>query len=230
MTPSFETPQVQPHMADIVLIDDHVLLRKGLCELIRGFESYSVLFEADNGVDFINKLKVNKLPEIVLLDINMPEMDGYQTALWIKNNYPEIKVLALSMYDNETAIIRMFKAGAKGYILKDCEPQDLKVALGYIITKGFYYSELITGTLIHSINKLDDNKSHVKETVTLNEREVQFLKYVCTELTYKEIADKMCLSPRTIDGYRDTLFQKLGVKTRVGLAMYAIKNGIVILD
>jgi DNA-binding NarL/FixJ family response regulator len=214
----------------IALVDDHVLLRKALCELIRKFESYDVLLDADNGQHFISKLNPLDLPEIVLMDINMPDMDGYQTALWIKNNYPSIKVLALSMYDHETAVIRMFKAGAKGYILKDADPKDLKDALNSVIVKGFYYSEMITGSLIHSINKLDDEDGHVKELVNLSEREIVFLKLVCTELTYKEIADKMFLSPRTIDGYRDTLFQKLNVKTRVGLVIYAIKNGIVRID
>lgn len=209
------------------MVDDHTLLRKGLCNLIREFDRYSILFEADNGKDFINKLNPNNLPELVLMDINMPEMDGYQTALWIKNNYPEMKVLALSMYDNETAIIRMFKAGAKGYILKDCDPEELQKALQAVIIKGFYYSEMITGSLIHSINKLDENENHIKEIVNLNEREIIFLKLACTEMTYKEIADTMYLSPRTIDGYRDALFQKLNAKTRVGLVIYAIKNGIV---
>lgn len=225
-----ETPMPSAPVATIALVDDHVLLRKGLCEIIRGFHSYSIAFEANNGRDFIDKLDAHNLPDIVLLDINMPEMDGYQTAMWIKNNYPEIKVLVLSLYDSETAIVRMFRAGARGFIVKDCEPSDLKTAIGQIIAKGFYYSEMVTGSLIHSINKLDENKDHVKEMASLNEREIEFLKLVCSELTYKEIADKMCLSPRTIDGYRDTLFQKLGVKTRVGLVLYAIKTGIVSID
>jgi len=102
----------------------------------------------------------------------------------------------------------------------------LETALHAIHSKGFYYSELVTGKLIHTINTLDDD-DHVKNIIKLNEKEICFLKYVCTELTYKEIAEKMFLSPRTIDGYRDDLFQKLNIKTRVGLAMYAIRNGIV---
>ena len=156
----------------------------------------------------------------------MPEMDGFATSQWIKQTYPLTKVLALSMYDNENSVIRMFKAGAKGYILKDSEPSELKAALDSIMTKGYYYSELVTGKLIHSINKLDED-ADVRNLVQLNEREIDFLKYACTEMTYKEIADKMFLSPRTIDGYRDALFEKLNLKTRVGLVMYAIKNGIV---
>ena len=210
----------------VALVDDHSLLRNGLAGLINSFNDYIVLFEADNGTDFQKKLVKDNLPDLVLMDINMPEMDGFATTQWLKQNYPLIHVLALSMYDNENSIIRMFKAGAKGYILKDSEPAELKDALDSILKKGYYYSELVTGKLIHSINKMDED-ADVRNLSQLNSREIEFLKYACTEMTYKEIADKMFLSPRTIDGYRDTLFEKLNLKTRVGLVMYAIKNGIV---
>ncbi len=213
-------------MAIIVLTDDHVLLRNGLAALVKNL-GHNVLFEADNGKDFINKLDKKNLPELVLMDINMPEMDGYETALWLKTNHPEVKVLALSMYDNENSIIRMLKSGAKGYILKDSEPAELKAAIDAVVSKGYYYSDLVSGKLIHAINKLDDEGGELKNLMQLNERETDFLKYACTEMTYKEIADKMFVSPRTIDGYRDALFEKLHVKTRVGLVMYAIKNGVV---
>src|SRR6185312_9409532 len=173
---------------NVVLVDDHVLLRNGLANLIESFGNYKVLFEANDGHAFIKKLNSKLLPDLVLLDINMPEMDGYETCVWLKDNYPDIKVLALSMYDNENAIIRMFKAGAKGYILKDCEPIELKRALEAISTKGFYYSEMVTGKLIHTINEIDDKDSKSKKILKLNDREITFLKYVCTELTYKEIA------------------------------------------
>jgi two-component system, NarL family, invasion response regulator UvrY len=210
----------------VALADDHVLLRNGLAGLINSFEDYTVIFEADNGTDFQKKIQKDNVPDLVLMDINMPVMDGFATAQWLKQNYPLTRLLALSMYDNENSIIRMFKAGARGYILKDCEPAELKAALDSIIKKGYYYSELVTGKLIHSINKLDEN-GDTKNLSSLNDREIEFLKFACTEMTYKEIADKMFLSPRTIDGYRDALFEKLNLKTRVGLVMYAIKNGIV---
>jgi len=213
-------------MANIVLVDDHSLLRNGLAELVKS-QGHTVLFEADNGKDFLANLDTKLLPDIVLMDINMPEMDGFETAQWIKANHPEIKVLALSMYDNETSIIRMLKCGAKGYILKDSEPAELKAAIHALMDKGFYYSDLVSGKLMHAINKLDDESDGLKSLVPLNDRETEFLKYSCSELTYKEIADKMFVSPRTIDGYRDALFEKLHVKTRVGLVMYAIRNGVV---
>jgi DNA-binding NarL/FixJ family response regulator len=213
-------------MATIVLTDDHTLLRNGLASLLKNL-GHNVLFEADNGADFIKKLDKNNLPDVALMDINMPVMDGYQTTQWLKENHPGIKVLALSMYDNESSIIRMLKCGAKGYILKDSEPAELKAAIDDLVNKGYYYSDLVSGKLIHAINKIEDEGSAMHTLVNLNERETDFLKYACTELTYKEIADKMFVSPRTIDGYRDALFEKLHLKTRVGLVMYAIKNGLV---
>ncbi len=213
-------------MATIALTDDHSLLRNGLAQLVQSL-GHTVLFEADNGTDLQKKLDAKNLPEIILMDINMPQMDGYATTQWLKENHPDVKVLALSMYDNEASIIRMLKCGAKGYILKDSEPAELKAAIDAVLNKGYYYSDLVSGKLINAINKIEDGGSDVNTLVNLNERETDFLKYACTEMTYKEIADKMFVSPRTIDGYRDALFEKLHVKTRVGLVMYAIKNGIV---
>lgn len=213
-------------MPSIALVDDHSLLRKGLAQLVESL-GFTVVSESDNGKEFIRQLDDNKLPDIVLLDINMPEMDGYETAQWIKANQPGIKILALSMYDNETSIIRMLKCGARGYILKDAEPAELRTAIDDVMNKGFHYSDLVSGKLLHAINNLEDGNGNLKNLVQLNARETDFLKWACTELTYKEIADKMFVSPRTIDGYRDALFEKLQLKTRVGLVMYAIKHGIV---
>ncbi|MBS1511140.1 MAG: response regulator transcription factor [Bacteroidetes bacterium] len=213
-------------MTIISLVDDHSLLRKGLAQLLQSL-GYTVLFEADDGNEYQAKILEGLIPHVVLMDINMPDHDGFTATQWTKQNYPGIKILALSMYDNEASIIRMLKCGAKGYILKDSEPAELKAAIDDVMNKGFYYSDLVSGKLIHAINKMDDADNSLKSLVQLNERETDFLKFACTEMTYKEIADKMFVSPRTIDGYRDALFEKLQAKTRVGLVMYAIKNGIV---
>lgn len=211
----------------IALADDHVVLRTGLANLLKE-EGHNVIFEASNGVEFISRIQQQSMPpEVVLMDINMPQKDGYETTQWLKENHPLIKVLALSMYDDEDAIIRMLRSGAKGFLLKDCEPSELRAAINAVINNGFYHSNLVSGKLIHSLNKEDDatNGSHILKQIS--EKEIAFLKLAATELTYKEIALQMHVSPRTVDGYREALFEKLDVKSRVGLVLFAIKHGLV---
>lgn len=210
----------------IALADDHVLLRKGLASLV-GDQGFEVILEADNGKQLITEMERGVEPQVVLMDINMPLMDGYQAAQWIKVNRPFVKVLALSMYDDETAIMKMLRAGARGYVLKDCEPIELKSAIDSVLSRGYYYSETVTGKVIHLINNSDSDGDWGNVLAKLNEREIEFLKLACSELTYREIAAQMHLSPRTIDGYRDSLFEKLSIKTRTGLAIFAIKQGLV---
>ena len=210
------------------MVDDHVMLRNGLAILLAGI-GFDVLFEANNGEECAGYIKAGRIPQVILMDINMPVKDGFETTLWIKQNFPEIKVLALTMVDDDNAVIRMLKNGAIGYLLKESGPVELKAAIHAAAEKGFYYSEMVTGRLVHSIRGGDEGNNNSSLTLHLTGKEIEFLKLACSELTYKEIADKMNVSPRTIDSYRDHLFEKLELKTRTGLALYAIKSGIVIL-
>ena len=209
----------------IVIADDHALIAEAISGLIQRMDDYEVLYVVENGLELIEKFNQNQIPHIVLLDINMPEMDGYETSSWLKNNYPEVKILALSMYDKEEAIVKMLRNGARGYLLKGCRPSELKNALDDIVNKGFHYTEYITDKLLKSLNP-EKIKNPLAE-MGLNDREMEFIHLACTEMTYTEIADKMCCSPRTVDGYREQTFQKMNVKTRVGIAVEAIKLGIV---
>jgi len=207
----------------VALVDDHKLFRKGLAELINNFPGYIVSGDFEDGSELKKGLGINNDPDIILLDINMPELTGYEIAAWLKEVHPQIKVLALSMNGNETSILRMVKAGARGYILKDVDPSELKLALDLVIHKGYYHSELFSTTLVNNYRANFDSSN----SSNLNDKEIKFLELACSELTYKEIADRMNLSPRTIDGYRESLFEKLNIKSRVGLVMFAIKNNIV---
>lgn len=211
----------------IAVVDDHPMFRKGLSSLINSFPNYKVLFDAANGKDFIAQLKQEHLPDIVLLDINMPEMDGYATAEWLNLNYPEVKILALSTLDADTAIIKMIKSGAKGYILKDADLSELKLAFSELTSIGFFYNDLISRKIVRSVNFLNDTQGPESSMMNISKNELQFMKLACSEKTYHEIAKEMFLSEKTIDGYRSSLFTKLKVTSRVGLVMYAIKNGIV---
>lgn len=206
----------------IVIVDDHLLFSNSLKKLIEGFADYEVIKQIGNGkvlVDYLSS-ETNP-PDLILLDVKMPVMDGKATMDWIALHRPELKVLVLSMDDDESTIIYMLRKGAKGYILKDIDPIKFKEALENVLHKGFYHSERVSAVLLGEIYKPAD------KAVQLNERELSFLDLACSDKTYKEIASEMFLSPKTIDGYRATLFKKLNVKSRVGLAMYAIKNGLV---
>jgi DNA-binding NarL/FixJ family response regulator len=204
----------------IALVDDHKLFRSGIAYLINNFHRYSVLFEAGDGEDMIRKITSKLKPDIILLDISMPKMDGISTARWLRTNHPEIKIIVLSMFEDAEKVLTMVRMGVKGYLLKDSEPTEFEDALLKVSQNEIYYPEFVTKHLVHNIN--------IDYTLAkLNSREVEFLKLASTELTYKEIAEHMCISSRTVDGYRDQLFDKLGIKSRIGLVLYAIKNKLI---
>ncbi len=210
-------------MIKIALADDHTILRKGLAEILSKFDNFEVVMEAGDGQELVDKLMEAKtLPDICILDINMPVLNGYETANAIRKGWPEMNILALSMYDTELNVIKMLRNGASGYVLKDSDPGELRVAIIKVCEDGFYHSELVNGRLLGRLHQQETKLEN-----ELNENELAFLKLACTELTYKEIASQMFLSPRTIDGYRESLFKKLNVTTRTGLAVYAIKAGVV---
>ena len=209
----------------IAMVDDHILIRDALANVIRSFDEFTVPLLADNGKDFIEKLNSTNFPDIVLLDLNMPIMNGHETTRWIAKNHPEIKILILTTYDAD-ALIHLLKEGVRGFLRKDVQPGELKHALLSVVKNGNYCSQAVTGRLFN-LMKNQGSKNSPWGTVILNENEITFLKFVASEFTYKEIALKMEISPRTVDNYRDALFIKLNVKSRVGLAMYAIKTGIV---
>jgi two-component system, NarL family, invasion response regulator UvrY len=209
----------------VAIADDHSLLRNALAKLINTFEGYTISIEADNGKDLRNKMQRQGIPDIVMLDVNMPEMDGFETTQWLHKNYPQVKILALSMLSDEKSIIKMFRLGAKGYLLKNTDPEELRLALDSLMDKNVYLSEYVSGKLVSGLHQ--DTADGAEKEVVLNEREREFLRWTCSELSYKEIAEKMFLSPRTVDDYRQSLFTKLKVHSRVGLVMYAIKHGIV---
>ncbi|HTI07442.1 MAG TPA: response regulator transcription factor [Puia sp.] len=217
----------------LALVDDHNLFRKGLIKLINLADKenkYHILFEADNGNDLKEKLNKRALPDIVLMDIEMPDMDGYESVEWMRKNYPDISILVVSMFDSEEAIIKMLRLGVKGYLSKHIEVEDMHMALESIGKKGFYYSDSVAGVMAQIIQGNaagDEQKNSGRIKNNLSENEAEFLNLACTELTYQQIADKMNLSPKTIDGYREALFTRFNVKSRVSLAMYAVKNELV---
>lgn len=208
-------------MHKVALVDDHTLLSQAIGNLVDGFEEFQTEGIFKNGQDLLTALKGEKInPEIILMDVNMPVLNGIETTKILTTDYPTIKVLALSVEEEETTIIQMLKAGARGYLSKDIQKDVLWHALKTTLDTGFYHSPNVTQALLGNMTKKNNDLDELKE------REIEFIQLACTDMTYKEIADKMFLSPKTIDNYRDAVFAKLNIKNRVGLVLFAIKSGI----
>lgn len=209
----------------IAYADDHKVVRKGLVFFLNSMWGIQVDIEADNGKDLITQLQnAGRLPDICLLDINMPEMNGFETIIKIKENWPQMKVLVLTVFDNEAYIIRMISYGANGYLLKSCDPEEIKAAILSIHNDGMYYSGNFTRQFVGDI------KSKKVKPPKFTEGEALVLKYSCTDLSYSEIAGKLGTTTRSVEGYRDSLFKKLNVHNRVGLAMFAVQFGFAPIE
>lgn len=213
-----------PSIIKVALADDHDIVLNGVKEIIMDFDDFSVEIEAKDGFELYQKLlSAERLPDIVVMDISMPVWDGYETLSAIRKKWPDLKVLILTMHTHELAINKMFKIGANGYLLKSSPPEELEKAMTTILNSGIYFSPIVSNTLLHRLQT---------STVTpsLSEKEIQFLRYCHTNLSYKEIADKMNTTERSALGYRDSLFLKLDVNSRTGLAICAIQMGLVRIE
>lgn len=209
----------------VALADDHILLRDALASLINTFDNCKVIFTASNGQETLARINNNQIPDVLILDLNMPLLDGHDTAVYLTKHHPNIHVLMLTMYDTDLTLIRLLQAGVRGFLKKDVHPDELKYAIRSVMESGYYYSHNVTGKLVNLFRNTLEDLTQKKNL--LNTQELQFLKLSCSELTYKEIAGEMQLSPRAVDALRDQLFNRLDVKSRVGLAMYAIRHGLV---
>jgi DNA-binding NarL/FixJ family response regulator len=202
----------------MALVDDHTMLRKSMAALLELMGGFRIIFQASDGRELVDYLSSNTWPDLVLMDVSMPVMSGPETTRWLREHCPEIKVVALSMVRSENTIIRMMSSGARAYLLKDVEPEELVRMLQEVHQHGYAHNEMVPLPV----------KTHTAGApIQLSAQEKQFMQWVCAEKSHKEIAELMQLSPRTIDGYRDSLLRKLGVNSRVGIVMYALQNGIV---
>jgi DNA-binding NarL/FixJ family response regulator len=217
------TSNKQANIINIGLVDDHQLFLKSLSLMLNSFGNYKVVLEALNGKELCEKLTTTKpLPDIILMDVNMPVMDGLTATKQITPLYPGVKLVALSMNDDDSVIINMLRSGCCAYLLKDTHPDELEKALEEIYTKGYYNADAANVNFRRLLLAEQQNGGH-----KITEKELSFLQYACTDLTYKQIAHTMKLSERTIDGYRESLFGKLKVQSRVGLAMEALRKGLI---
>lgn len=215
------------HAAEIFLVDDHPIVRSGLKALIERLGNYKVLAEFDNGQELINAFPFAAAPALIIMDLAMPVMDGTQTVIALKRLGVEIPVLILTLETEEQTIINLFRLGIRGYLPKSATATVLRQAISDVLTSGYYHNEMMTKALLSPGDVYMDERQMMLSQVSARERE--FLLLVCDEQepTYEEIARRMEVSRRTVDGYRESLFSKFNIKSKTGLVLFAIKYGIV---
>jgi DNA-binding NarL/FixJ family response regulator len=211
---------------NLAIADDHKIFRNGLKATLEDCAEFDLVLEASNGKQLVGLL-TSVTPDVILMDIKMPEMDGIQTTSYVKQHYPQIKVLALSMFNEDKYIVDMMRAGASGYLLKNAEPEEIIEAISTVYDKDYYFNEHLSLTLIKQLNVPAKNISPGQHLAEFSDREIEVLKLVCQECSNQEIADKMFLSVRTVEGYRARLFEKTKSKNLVGLVIFAIKAGVI---
>jgi DNA-binding NarL/FixJ family response regulator len=216
----------------IAMADDHTLLRNGLVSIINSFKEYHVTIEAGSGQELIDKMSkedIKDIPAIVILDLNMPKLDGMDTAKWIRSNHPSVRILVLTMYDDDKMMAEAFDAGVSGYLLKDSRPVDLKLALGHIVKGKRYFSDehkdRIIKFLLKNKNDGTDNAGKIWNAFSAIEKE--FIRLSTEDITYGEMAKKLKLSSSTLEMMRQSVFTKLNVNSRVGIAVWAVKNNLL---
>lgn len=210
-------------MISIIIADDHKLFREGLTALLHDENDLRVIGHANNGNELLEQLAQTS-PKVVLLDVNMPELDGFGAMTEIHAKYPSIKVIILSMHDEPSFILHFIQNGAASYLYKNTDPEELVHAIRACVEKGTYINEQIGALMASHIAKRDSNNG--KSDIKLEDREIRLLQLICEEKSSKEIADELLLSHRTVEGLKQKLYEKLGIKTVAGLVKYAVKNGI----
>ena len=210
----------------VVITDDHNLFRKGIAALLSDFDFIGGVFEAADGAELLLMLEtMDTLPDVILLDLKMPVMDGVETHEKIRELYPDLKVIILTMEDDQQYILHLINEGVNGYLLKNAEAEEMELAIKRVMEQGFYFSDNISKMVMKSV--VNRTKNHNQQKIELSEREQQVLELICKEHTAHEIADKLILSSRTIEGYRTKLLEKTGAKNMAGLVVFALKHNLV---
>ena len=218
----------------LAIVDDHTLFRNAIAAFLNGFDHFEVVCEAESTTEFFEKfhaLSKRKQPHTVLMDISIPGDDGIRGTAKIKQDHPAVKVLILTMLDEKESILKAIKAGADGYLLKNAKPAELESAIITVSKGNKFYDTRVTENIFKLLteDKIREENIDEKRRIwnTLSEKEQEFVKWACTEVTYTDIAREMNVSNTTVEGWRQTVFTKLGVKTRVGLALIVERNNFL---
>ena len=210
----------------IAIADDYKIFRDGLKVGLSSDDNLDVIAEADNGEDLLKLLETIH-PDIILMDLNMPILDGMETTKRVKKQYPTIKVLVVTMYDDDKFIIHLMEIGANGYLLKNAEPEEIRKSIYAVHENGYYFNDLVNKALLKKLVLKNNLRPSFNNNIEFTEREQEVLKLICEEKTATEIGKEIFLSPRSVEGIRQRLIEKVGVRNTAGLVMFAIKNGIV---
>jgi DNA-binding NarL/FixJ family response regulator len=211
----------------VAIADDHKIFRKGVILSLRQYVNIKFVLEADNGQDLINGLPGEEVPDVILMDLRMPQKDGIETTKYVAKHFPNIHIICLTMFEDERFVSHMMEVGANGYLLKSAEPQEIKQAIMEVVTKGYYLNNFVNRILLkksHARQKVAPTLTH---EVTVSERERDVIKYICMEFTAQEIAQKLEVSPRTVEAIKDRLMERFGAKNTAGLVFFAVKNNII---
>lgn len=210
----------------IAIADDHKLFRKGVILSLRPYTQLEFVLEAENGQELLGKLG-ESAAQVVLMDLRMPGMDGIETTKIIAERFPEIKVLVLTMYEDERFVYHLMENGANGYLLKNAEPQEIRKAILEVISKGYYLNQFVNRILLKKSHARTKVTPDLKNEIVLTEKERDVLRNICLEYTAAEIAEKMKISPRTVEAIKDRLMDRFGTKNTAGLVFFAVKNGLI---
>ena len=213
----------------VALVDDHALFREGLRLVLDQYEGLKIIYEAINGKELFEKL-VNGEPDVIFMDINMPDMDGLETTKRLRVHFPQIKIVILTMHDEKRFIIEMIKNGANGYLFKNVTPDELYTSIKNVIEEGFYFNEFMTKELHAGWSNRMGTAKLLKKVQKLSQRDVTVLRLICQQNSSEQIGEKLRLSARTVDNIRSQLLRRLRVKNTAGLVLYAIQNGLVNLN
>ena len=209
-----------------VVADDHVLFRQGLMKALASDTNLVCLGEAVNGLELIELVKKTN-PDIAIVDLKMPEMDGVEAVNILKAQYPSVRIIILSMFEDEHYIMHLIESGVSSYLLKNVEPDEIINAMYSIIDTGYYFNQLVSNVMLHSIVKKNTIAPRFNGGIELSEREKEILQMICNEKTNQEISKEIFLSQRTVEGIRTKLLEKIGVRNTAGLVLYAVKTGLV---
>jgi len=220
--------QRQQTKIKVAVVDDHALFRSGLVSLLNEYDELKVITEACDGKDLMEKLKARqKQPDVILMDIEMPNMNGIEATEQVRQKYPEIRVLPLTMHNEEEFVVHLMEKGANGFLLKDYGIETIVDAIYSAFETGYYFNDKVSKAMIKKLVKGEIVKPVFSRSKVLNERETEIVKMICKELSSREIAAELCLSARTVEGYREKIIEKIGARNIAGIVMYAMKNGII---